>query len=290
VTGGAGDDQVWGFGGGEAVLDGGGGHDTLSFRYTTYTPFVGELDFPGPGGDVTLEGATIRGFEGGSVELGRGRDVVTLGEGADHWTVSGGLGSDQLTGSRGSDTLSGGDGADTVRGMRGDDQFSEYDASLVEGGGGDDTIQGYSGAETLSGGAGDDLITDSYGASVLKGGAGVDTLSGGAQSDTLQGGAGRDLYTFHGAYESIPREPDLIDDADFGVVDLGAVQANNQKGHADDPFTLVDHFSGAAGELVIRYSADDGLTHVEGDTDGDGRAELVILITGDHTDAADYVL
>jgi hypothetical protein len=52
----------------------------------------------------------------------------------------------------------------------------------------------------------------------------------------------------------------------------------------------VQAFSGAAGELVISYDADKNRTRFEGDTDGDGKANLVFTANGDHSGFGDFLL
>jgi hypothetical protein len=58
----------------------------------------------------------------------------------------------------------------------------------------------------------------------------------------------------------------------------------------DQAFVLVDGFSGAAGEAVLRYQADDRVTRLALDTDGDGAADIAIIATGNHSTFENFVL
>jgi len=318
ALGGVGDDSVFAVTGAGGLFDGGSGRDVLELHLGE--AFVGDFSGLAHGGEMAVQGATVRGFEGGLIVLGIGDDHAALGFRGD-FSLQGGAGDDELSGSAGSDTLSGGLGSDTVHAGAGDDLVFDPvtspgagDVDQVFGGKGDDTLFATDGDDILSGGSGDDHLlfeaSHDFGdqgrdllrggggddflqvryaaAATLQGGAGTDTLFAGRAADTLQGGAGEDVYRFqlvlyrHGA-DNIH----LIQDRSIGVVDLSPVAVGHSAGSR---LHIVDHFDGVAGELTIAYSPTDDLTRVEGDVDGDKVADLVLVITGDYTDPNGYVL
>lgn len=172
-------------------------------------------------------------------------------------------GADNLTGGAVGDRLGGGNGADALYGA-----------------GGFDTLAGGAGADRLSGGAGND---------VLFGGIGNDLLLGRAGADTLYGGAGHDTFRFLNG-DASAGSPDHI--ADFSraddVVDLRPITA--VEGQARSSFDWIggSAFSGHAGEL--RAVVQGNNVRVEGDTDGDGQADLTIVLDGLDSISADHFL
>ncbi len=187
-----GNDQVYGYGGGDTI-EAGLGHDRV---------------YGGDGTDMIYGG-----------QLGWMENVDTL-DGDDY--LNGENGNDSLVGLAGNDRLFGGEGNDNLRGD-GDAIMPFYvmpsggDDSL-DGGIGDDTLIGDYGADVLSGGDGDDFLRGDYtihrrvpGAEeplhqsvpvpfdltraqddFLDGGAGNDEMYGDGGDDTLVGGAGND--------------------------------------------------------------------------------------------------
>ncbi len=216
---------------GVAVIEGGGGNDTVlgsegSDSITT-----------GSGVDV-IEGRTGN----DSVSSGEGDDIVNGGAGNDSLSgeggndsLIGGLGDDVLLGSGGKDTLTGNEGDDTMNGGAavdllsevadtnftltntsltgvGDDVVSAVESALLttgnspnvidasaatfsvslNGGPGPDTLTGSSAADVINGGAGNDTLYGLGGQDVLFGSFGDDFLDGGASHDTLIGADGID--------------------------------------------------------------------------------------------------
>jgi D-alanyl-D-alanine carboxypeptidase len=178
-------------------------------------------------------------------------------------------GDDDLTGGRGGDRVAGGTGADRLRGLEGnDDLIGGAGADRLSGGKRDDTLIGNADADRLSGGMGDDT---------LRGGAGADVLVGGPGRDALTGGSGHDLFRFRDG-DSLPGAADVIHDfdPDRDTIDLRAIDA--VVGGRNSAFDWIGRasFSGTAGELGI--AGRDGDPWLRGDTDGDGRADLRILL------------
>lgn len=120
------DPSITGSAGGNDVLRGGGGNDTMF----------------GEAGADTLHG-------------GEGNDELDGGTGADK--LHGGDGDDTVSGGTGNDSLIGGEGDDVSRGGRGNDYIeSGAGDDMLFGGDGDDKLVGGTGADTLRGGEGDD--------------------------------------------------------------------------------------------------------------------------------------
>ncbi len=135
-------------------------------------------------------------------------------------------------------------------------------------------------ADKLNGGSGSDKIF---------GGAGNDTLIGGAGKDVLDGGLGADRFVFRHASDSARGAPDVISDLhNNDIIKLQAIDANTHSG-GDQAFHLVSHFTGHAGELFLHLDGK-GDTVIRGDVNGDGKADLVIVAAGDHTDFTHFIL
>ncbi len=194
-----------------------------------------------------------------------GKDVLPGPDAGDGLLLFGLGGRDILTGSSIADGLDGGAGKDKLKA-----------------GGGADDLYGESGADTLKGGADSDY---------LDGGKGKDKLTGGAGADLLHGGKGKDKFIVTKVEHSTPDAPDTILDFMIGKdrIDLRKIDA--RPGKADDDFLFIGtrDFTGHKGEL--RYEAADGNTIVQGDTDGDGHADLAIVLVGNLTlSGGDFIL
>jgi Ca2+-binding RTX toxin-like protein len=121
----------------------------------------------------------------------------------------------------------------------------------------------------LFGGAGNDSLI---------GGAGADTLYGAGGQDDLNGGGGADIFRYDATADSTAGTADLITGFLTGVdkIDLSRIDANTGAA-GDQAFTGVgsNAFSNTAGEL--RLVLENNLYRIEGDTNGDGTADLIIL-------------
>ena len=159
-------------------------------------------------------------------------------------------GNDQLYGSSLVDGLDGGAGKD-----------------LLYGGDGDDDLYGESGGDTLKGGSGEDY---------LDGGKGHDKLTGGGDADLLHGGKGRDKFIVTKVGQSTPDAYDTILDFAQGK-DLIVLKKIDELTR----FIGEREFTGRKGQ--VRYEHDGDNTIVQGDTDGDGTADLAIMLTGTYT-------
>ena len=270
------------------TVSGKAGNDTI---YSS-----GEGTYSGDGGNDTIHAGDSSGFVQEVLDGGAGTDtldtthydgnyVINMATGVTNWDESFlnfevlvmGDGNDTVTGSTGNDRIDSGLGDDSVRGGLGDD--------LLEGMGGHDTLQGLGGNDTVRGAGGRDTID---------GGAGEDLIDGGAGKDTLTGDSSRDVFQFRdGDFGATRALADVITDFSQAAgekIQLALADANAGVG-GDQAFTWIGNgaFTGAAGQL--RYAQQGGNTYVEGDTDGDGAADVVIALTGViDLVAADFVL
>lgn len=271
LTGGLGNDTIDG-GYGDDVLAGGGGDDTIRGGY-------GADEIDGGAGIDTIDG-------------GYGNDVLFGGEGDD--VLLGGYGADEIDGGAGHDRIEGGNGADVLLGGEGDDWIhTGYGDDQADGGAGDDWLGGGYGKDTMNGGDGDDILIGGAQDDVLSGGAGDDRLGGNAGADVLEGGEGADRFMFSWVSESqagggIDRILDF-NQAEGDLIHLGGIDANAMLA-GNQAFTFIGMAAFAqAGDL--RYVQADGDTRILGDVDGDGAADLEIVLTGTiDLRAADFIL
>lgn len=269
MEGGAGNDQFVGGGVGHNTMVGGAGDDT----YTVKSDYDVVVEAQGEGYDLVI--ASVDFTLPDNVERLRMLTGATLGEGNELANrISGTADADTIRGFGGDDVLTGGDGDDRVSGGEGND--------TVEGAGGNDTLQGEAGADRLVGGLGSDS---------LSGGDGNDLLEGTGGADTLSGGSGADTFLFRDG--DISMAPDVIldfsrlegDRVNLGNIDAKTTVAGNQS----FAFIGTGEFSKTAGQL--RYDIAGGATKVYADVDGDGVADLSLVLPGAGTlQASDFVL
>jgi VCBS repeat-containing protein len=189
LTGGAGEDTLYGDNN-DNTLIGGAGNDTL-------------LD--GLAGNDSLHGGTgndiLHGQDGDDTLYGDSGDDKLYGD-ADTNYLYGGDGDDELYGGAGTDHFYGDD--DTTHGNDNESDTVSYEndsagisASLATrtGTAGIATGDTYSDIENLTGGSGDDFLVGDDENNVLTGGNGDDDLTGGAGNDILEGGAGGDHFS-----------------------------------------------------------------------------------------------
>jgi Ca2+-binding RTX toxin-like protein len=114
----------------------------------------------------------------------------------------------------------------------------------------------------------------------LKGGALADLIHGNLGADQLTGNGGADVFRYQGVGESTASSLDHILDFEAGVdkVDLSRMDADtNSAGNQAFSWIGSNAFSGSAGQL--RAYQNGASWFVEGDTNGDGVADLVIQLT-----------
>jgi Ca2+-binding RTX toxin-like protein len=286
LVGGEGDDVLLGAQGDQ--LYGGDGFDAFTLNMATSTAAVhlnlGNLT---SGGALHLaDGTVVSGMEGGAMSLGLGDDYVHVGRAI--VSVLGGGGDDTLIGGKGADFLGGGAGDDLIRGGKGVDTVIYADATSGvrvdlsnhnaqnTGGAGHDKLGGI---ENIIGSVFDDHLTGTRGDNSFQGTLGADTMTG-------HGGA--DTFLFGAYVESTADAADHITDlGDDDTIDLHLMDANANTAE-DDAFTLVSRFTHHAGEAVLSVSGGD--TRLELDVTGDGQADAVIVLEGDHRDFDGFVL
>jgi len=139
---------------------------------------------------------------------------------------------------------------------------------------GDDEITGSDEADVLFGWAGNDVID---------GGGGADEIAGGKGADLLAGGLGPDAFVFLKPSDSKSKASgrDTIldfDRAEGDIIDLSAIDA--RKGGGDNRFSFIKkaEFGGDKGEL--RFDTKKGGALIEGDTNGDGKADFALFVQG----------
>lgn len=156
----------------------------------------------------------------------------------------------------------------------------------------DNVIRGTAGANTLAGLGGADTLVGEGGLDRLEGGAGNDLLRGGADTDRLLGGADADVFDFNGLSESRRGAArDSIGDFQRGLDDIDLAGIDARSGGGDNPFRWIgkQDFHGRKGELHFVKKA--GYVLVEGDVNGDGRADFQIKVDGlGALGAGDFVL
>ena len=142
------------------------------------------------------------------------------------------------------------------------------------------------------------VITGNSAANVITGGGGGDTLVGGGGGDMLTGGAGADRFKFTATSDSAPGAADVITDfsgktgprAQGDKIDLSAIDANSNTA-ANDAFSLVNKFSGQAGQAYSSYDKQSGTTSIYLDVDGDRSPDMVILLLGHvNLTTSDFIL
>jgi Ca2+-binding RTX toxin-like protein len=151
-----------------------------------------------------------------------------------------------------------------------------------------DQLTGSNGANQLSGGGGNDTLNGGSGNDHLIGGAGNDILIGGRGQDILTGGAGADTFTFKNFRDSAPGHADQITDfshAQGDHIDLSGIDANAQA-TGDQAFTYIGDgaFTDVAGQLQYANHM------LEGDTNGDGKADIQIHVNVASLSAGDLIL
>ena len=246
-TGTSGNEQFAGTSGGD-TLNGGGGNDRLYGGDGNDTLTDGGVAFMDGGAcndtfNVSTLGTTVS-DTGGGIDLVVSLQSFTLAQGVENLVLNG-LSGGAGTGNSGANAISGDASANTLRGL-----------------GGNDTLSGDAGIDILIGGTGRDVMT---------GGTGFDDFDFNAISETGKTGSTRDrILDFR----------HLQDDIDLRDIDAKAGVAGNQA------FKLIgtQGFHDVKGEL--RYTkinlsgtANDK-TVVEGDVNGDGRADFQIELKG----------
>ena len=248
IAGGGGNDQIWGYGGNDTIDAGGGaaqawggtGDDTL-------TAGDGGAKLYGEDGNDTLSA----GAGNDTLDGGNGNDHETSGDGNDR--AYGGAGDDVIDTGAGDDSADAGSGNDLLTAGDGNDNVSGSDGNdILNGAAGNDQLHGGSGADVIDGGEGDDTVSGDNDADRILGGAGADKLYGGSGDDVLDGGADADLIDGN----------DGVDTADYGARTAAVTITNDGKaddgeqGEGDNVQSTVDNAIGGAGNDTITLATD----------------------------------
>jgi hypothetical protein len=250
------------------------------------------------------QGADKYSFGGGfdvffAVNPAVGNDIVDGGAGTDQYDAGAGMAGVQINLDTISHTGFGGtQAAKTATGTEiGTDTITGFE--FVVGTTGNDLIFGNGAANTLSSVGGNDELYGYGGNDTLNGGDNDDLLIGGAGRDKLSGGTGNDTYYFLTLADSgkTAATRDLIVDFEVGAdkIHLNLMDANT-KMSGDQNFTWIatdggfGAFTKTAGELHLRMG--NGNTIIEGDVNGDGKADFQIELAGHRFDitGADFIL
>ncbi len=149
------------------------------------------------------------------------------------------------------------------------------------GGSGNDFMLSNDKKGVLRGGSGNDELWGGAGADWLQGDAGNDLLLGKGGKDTLIGGSGADSFWFEAVTDS-NKKANLADVIlDFNRLDGDKIVLQDIdaiKGGRDNEFTFLGarNFTRTAGDLI--YKVVGGDAQVMGDTNGDGKADFVIVV------------
>lgn len=166
----------------------------------------------------------------------------------------------------------------------GDIRAQFFDPKIFTGTDANDVWKGGNLADQITGELGNDVLFGFDGADVLNGGNGNDTLTGGTGKDTLDGGvdADHDVFDFNLKGESkkgalrdvISNFTSGVDEIDVSGIDAKSGVAGNQK------FKWIGKqgFHHQKGEL--HYIKKAGFVLVEGDVNGDGKADFQIQVNG----------
>jgi len=172
-----------------------------------------------------------------------------------------------------------------VTGSTGNDEVLGWSAAdvIVLGGGADEGAGG-AGNDTVFGDAGDDIMSGGSGNDTLHGGANLDTINGGLGKDIIDGGLDADLFDYNLKNESLKGgNRDVITDfsgvagGELDQIDLSGIDAKSGiNGNQKFKFIGTKKFSDTKGELHILTKV--GFVIVEGDINGDGRADFQIQV------------
>ena len=309
LTGNSGANVLDGLGGND-ILTGGLGNDTLRGGAGTDTAI-----YSGAGSAVVVNLATGTATGGHGTDTleaienvtATAHDDLITGSSAANVLIAG-IGQDEINAGAGNDTLWGDDGDDILRGDAGNDTLNGglqaaggdlaswfYDTGAVtadllsgtatDGYGNTDTLVGI---ENLSGAAGyNSTLLGNNSANVIDGWFGDDVITGRGGADTLQGGEfSTDRFVYLASSDAVAGE--TITDFDAGdLIDLSAIDANAGLA-GDQAFLFIGSalFS-ATGRGQVRFSGG----QVQGDSNGDGVADMFINMTGVVAmSATDFVL
>jgi Ca2+-binding RTX toxin-like protein len=166
---------------------------------------------------------------------------------------------------------------------------------IVNGTSGNDVFKLGAARHTINAGDGTDQIKGGAGIDTIDGGAGIDKISGGGGADILTGGAGNDVFRYLAVSDSTLAIADRITDFAIGGDKLNFAKIDTNLTLAgDQAFTFIGNAAfGNTGVAQIRFTDSFGDLLVQADVNGDGIADMEIILqglAGQTMTAADFVL
>ncbi|MGH6735807.1 MAG: calcium-binding protein [Methyloceanibacter sp.] len=158
---------------------------------------------------------------------------------------------------------------------------------------GNDTFNGAGGTSgEVNGEAGNDTLIGGNSGDTLNGDSGNDTIRGGRGKDSLFGGPDADIFDFNSIKDSLPgSKRDVIQDFQRGsdTIDLEGIDAKTGvSGNQKFNWIGKSDFHDKKGEL--RYEDKGATVIVQGDTNGDGKADFEILVKVAALGKGDFLL
>lgn len=166
----------------------------------------------------------------------------------------------------------------------------------ITGSSGTDIIKGSLGApNVINGNAGLNQLVGGNQVDTIDGGANIDKIRGDGGGDILTGGMGNDVFKYRAVTDSTVAAPDSITDFISGADRLNFGRIDTDPGTAgDQAFTYVGTAAFAGGGVAsIRWVDLGANLRVEADVNGDGTADMHILLLGAGVQVltiADFVL
>ncbi len=266
------------------IVDGGGNKDTVSYDTSSLGVTVNLLTQVASGGDAQDD--QLQNIEN---IIGSGLGDTLTGDGGDN-VLAPGAGDDDLNGGGGLDTVS---YAEVLQAVS--VNLSALSDQATGAAIGTDQLAG---VENVIGGLANDILTGDIAANVLLGNSGIDVLAGGDGADTLGGGLGKDRlagdadndkFDFNHVKEAGKgsHRDNIVDfhRSQNDMIDLTGIDANTHKG-GNQAFKFIGShgFTDRAGELRVSRHV------VQGDVNGDGRADFEIHVNLSHLKVGDFFL
>ena len=281
---------------GNVLADNGNGADTNPDPGNLKVVSVNGTDFTGSESFDVFDGAILDMNDDGTFTLNVNNAFEFIPEGENEafdftYTIEDAQGDrDTATGTF---TFTGIDNNDTYTGTNGDDDFSTgMGDDTLKGRAGNDMLSGENGEDTLFGGSEDDTLRGGKDDDVLKGQSGSDVLDGGRNRDKLFGGSEDDIFDFNKTTESkVGSARDIIFDLERGLdqIDVKDIDAKKSKS-GDQKFKWIgkDDFTGKEGQL--RYEDKGAKVFVQGDVNGNGKANFEIMVKVGRVGEDDFIL